>query len=439
MPNDPPAPRAPVVIVGAGMAGLTCATSLHAAGLPVAVYEGSDGVGGRVRSHRDDGGFLIDRGFQVMLEAYPALRRQVDLASLDLGRFDRGAMVWSGRRLLPLADPRRHPAAIVRDLTATVFPLADKARLAAFAWKALTSPWQSANEASGPVGDDESGLAALRRVGFGDAFIDRFARPFWGGISLDPSLGGSAGALRFTLKMFLEGDAVLPAEGVQAVSDSLARRLPAGAVTLDAPVERIAIEDGRVVGVVVGGGTVPASTVVVATDPPAAKRLTGVASIPDRGLGCVTVFLSGARPSGLGKRLAIDGTGGLAVNHLAPLSGVQPSYAPAGRQLLAAVLLGEAWQAEADDEKIAHAALADAAALLGHDPSDWAARHVVRVPFSQFAQPPGIFGGLPTTRTGTPGLYLAGEATVDSSVNGAILSGEHAAQAVLDDVRRGRR
>ena len=52
------------IIVGAGLAGLTCAKILGERGAEVAVFEASDGVGGRVRTDEHDG-FLLDRGFQV--------------------------------------------------------------------------------------------------------------------------------------------------------------------------------------------------------------------------------------------------------------------------------------------------------------------------------------------------------------------------------------
>jgi uncharacterized protein with NAD-binding domain and iron-sulfur cluster len=86
-------PDQPVVVVGAGLAGLSCAVALHDAGIPVQVYEASDGVGGRVRTDRVDG-FTLDRGFQVALTAYPEMHRQLDMAALDLQAFDPGALVW---------------------------------------------------------------------------------------------------------------------------------------------------------------------------------------------------------------------------------------------------------------------------------------------------------------------------------------------------------
>ena len=422
----------PVVVVGAGMAGLTCAAALHDAGQHVVVLEASDGVGGRVRTDRHPEGYVLDRGFQVLLSAYPAARRWIDLDALAPRPFDAAALVWDGRRRVPLADPRRHPGALARDLTTPLFAATDKVRLAALGVRSLLAPWSSAAEAAGDPGADRSAAEALWGAGMSRAFVDRFARAFWGGILLDRSLATSAGPLRFTLKMFLQGPAVLPAEGIGAMPEQLRSRLPAGTIRFQQTVDAIVIHQGTAIGVRAGGETQPAAAVVIATDPPTARRLTGIAALPgsDQGIGSTTVYLTGERHPGIGPRLLLDGTGQLHVNHLAPLSVVAPTYAPPGRHLLAAVLLGEA-QAS-DDEHLGWQARNDAATMLGQHPAAWSPLAVVRVPFSQYAQPPGIYDRLPTNRTETPGLFLASEATVDSSYNGAMLSGEAAAAAVRD-------
>ncbi len=422
----------PVVVVGAGMAGLTCAAALHAAGRDVVVLEAADGVGGRVRTDRHPEGFLLDRGFQVLLSAYPAARRWIDLDALAPCPLDAGAHVWDGHRRLPLADPRRHPGALPRDLTTPLFLASDKARLAMLGMRSLLAPWSSAAEAAGDPAADTSAAEALWGSGLSRAFVDRFARAFWGGILLDRTLGTSAGPLRFTLKMFLQGPAVLPSGGIGAMPEQLRSRLPAESIRFHQSVDAIVIDGGEATGVRVGGETQPASAVVVATDPPSARRLTGISSLPgiDQGVGSTTVYLTGERHPGIGPRLLLDGTGRLSVNHLAPLSVVAPSYAPPGRHLLAAVVLGEAQAAS--DELLGRRVRDDTATMLGQDPSAWTPLAVVRVPFAQYPQPPGIYGRLPANRTETPGLFLASEATVDSSYNGAILSGEAAAAAVID-------
>lgn len=429
-----PTAERPVIVVGAGIAGLVAAVALHDAGVPVRLLEASDGVGGRIRTDRDPAGFLLDRGFQVLLDAYPSAQRWLDLAALDAAPFDAGALVWTGRRLVPLADPRRHPAAVLRDLTSPVVGRGDQLRLARLAMRVARAPWRSARDAAASA-PEVSAAEALWRDGFSPAFVERFARPFWGGITLDPTLAGSAGPLWFTLKLLLTGRARLPRAGIGALPEQLYRRLPVDAVQVGARVERIVVEAGRAVGVGLAGHVHSAAAVIVATDPPTARDLTGIAALPDRsqGVGSLTVYLAGRRDPGLGPRLALDGTRRLTLNHLAPLSAVQPTYAPAGWHLLAAVIVGEPL-ANGDDEMLAARARDDAAVLLGHAPEDWQILPTTRVPFSQFAQPPGIYARLPGNRTTTAGLYLASEATVDASYNGAIASGAAAARLVRREV-----
>jgi phytoene dehydrogenase-like protein len=433
-----PDPRSlPVVIVGAGMAGLVCALTLHDVGQPVCVLEASDGVGGRIRTDPTPDGFLIDRGFQVLLDAYPAARRWVDYDALKTLPFDAGAHIWTGKRLVPLANPLLHPTALVRDVTSSMFGVADKIRLAKLALTAVRSDWQCAADASQTELGAMTAEEALWASGFSREFVDRFARPFWGGITLDPALTQSAGPMLFTLKMFLQGRAVLPAEGVGAMAASLARRLPDGAVRLGSRVDALVYDgQGAVVGIRSGGDVIPAAAVVVAADPPAARELTGIASIPSArdGLDSVTVYLAGSEDPGTGPRLVVNGAGRGVVNHLAPLSSAQPSYARSGMNLLAAVAIGEA--AAADDGLIADAARAEVAAMLGQRPAGWRVVALRRVPFSQYAQPPGMYQRLPGNEPGPQGLFLASEATVDSSYNGAILSGEGAARAVLRTLAR---
>ncbi len=127
----------------------------------------------------------------------------------------------------------------------------------------------------------------------------------------------------FTLKMFAEGPAIIPDAGMQALPDALADRHPDALVRLETPVESIVIEDGKATGVIAGGETVAASAVVVATDGPAARALTGIESIPTSGIGCATVYLAGSRDPGIGKTLLLNGSGFGGVNHIAPLSPVK--------------------------------------------------------------------------------------------------------------------
>ncbi len=103
--------RADVVVVGAGLAGLRCAQVLGEAGRDVVVLEASDGVGGRIRTDRVDG-FLVDRGFQLLNPAYPAVRRWVDVDALGLQPFGAGVAVRTETGLGLLGHPLRNPALV---------------------------------------------------------------------------------------------------------------------------------------------------------------------------------------------------------------------------------------------------------------------------------------------------------------------------------------
>jgi phytoene dehydrogenase-like protein len=220
---------------------------------------------------------------------------------------------------------------------------------------------------------------------------------------------------------------------MQALPAAIAERHPDALVRLNMPVDKIVIEDGRATGVVVAGETVAASAVVVATDGPAAKTLTGIESIPSEGLGCTTVYLAGSIDPGIGKTLLLNGSGFGGVNHIAPLSNVAPSYAPQGKHLIAVVLLDTPDLRNRNPDSLNQLARSEIARMLGQAIEDWEVVATVHVPFAQFRQPPGFVAHLPRNRTDTLGLYLAGEYTVDSSINGAIQSGTNAASAILRD------
>ena len=124
----------PVLIVGAGIAGLACAARLHRAGRSFVLLEASDGVGGRVRSDRTEDGFILDRGFQVLLSAYPEVKRQLDFAALQPRAFRSGAVIRlpDGKEAV-LRDPFRDLWAIPSALGSPIGTLADKLRLARLA------------------------------------------------------------------------------------------------------------------------------------------------------------------------------------------------------------------------------------------------------------------------------------------------------------------
>jgi phytoene dehydrogenase-like protein len=422
-----------ILIVGAGLAGLTCARMLDRWKIDVTVAEASDGVGGRVRSDHADG-YTFDRGFQVLFDAYPAVQRQIDLRALDLRAFDPGAIIClPGRREL-LTDPLRDTnlgARLEAALSPAISPL-DKLRTLRLA---LELRGQTIDQLL--QGDDQSSYAFLRGRGFSDQMIDLFFRPFYGGVLFDRALTTSAKCLKFDFKMLADGRACLPGGGMGAISDQIALPLlERGLVRLNAAASTLLTEDNRVVGVRLANDQVlRADVVVIATPAPVAARLAGVAA-PSGARQTVTLYYSGDRPVYDSKKLALNPAPDAFVNNAQMLTNVAPSYAPPGKHLISATVIGIPELSDADLFKRGLRDLhrmfagdaAAQAALAGYQPL-----RLYRIPYAQFNQPPGLHSTLPDNRSGRPGLYFAAEWTEASSLNAAMISGEKCAAMVVED------
>ena len=127
-----------VLIVGAGLAGLCCARELQSKGIGFQILEASDGIGGRVRTDVVDG-FLLDRGFQVLLTAYPEAKRALDYSTLDLKPFLSGALSWYAGRMNKLVDPWRTPGAWKEAFHSEFGTLMDKIRIARLRGRVMRS------------------------------------------------------------------------------------------------------------------------------------------------------------------------------------------------------------------------------------------------------------------------------------------------------------
>jgi phytoene dehydrogenase-like protein len=408
------------IIVGAGLAGLTCAKVLRERGAEVAVFEASEDVGGRVRTDEQDG-FLLDRGFQVYFTSYPVAERHLDYEALDFRAFDPGAIVHRGQEKSVLSDPLRDPRALVPSLLSDAATLGDKLRTLELV--ARTSPVGiSAGAEDGE--SDTSMLEYLETAGLSGRYIDSFFRPFYGGITLNRGLTTSARVLRFTLRMLASGRTVVPALGMGEIPRQLASRLQEGEIRFDSPVEGLLREGERVVGVRSVGKEYEADAVAVATDAPTAGALAGEA-VPEGSVGEVCLYYE-TDGLGTGKKILLNAEDGAFVNNAVEMSNISEKYAPPDRHLLYAVALTGM---DLPDEDLYRKGIEDLSRW--YPQADFRPLALRRIPYGQFAQPPGIHSRLPENRTQTPGLVLAGEYTEDSSINGSMLSGEKAAGAVI--------
>jgi phytoene dehydrogenase-like protein len=407
--------RSKVLVVGAGLSGLSCARILEQEGVDVRVLEASDGVGGRVRTDVVEG-FRLDRGFQVLLTAYEEVRAQVDLGALDLQPFRPGGMVWTGRSLERIRDPFREPGSALASLGARVGSLADKMKVAALRRALVARPAEACFR-----GPERTTREELKAHGFSHGFVDTFFRPFLGGVFLERELETSSSLFRYYFRCFAVGDAALPAQGMQSLPELLAKNL-GDRIRLSAPVAEAAPNGVRLVD----GTRVSAAQVVLAVDGGEAARLLGTR--PPSFKAAVTSYYAAPTAPVDDRLLVLDGEGSGPVNHMAVVSNVAPAYAPDGAHL---VSVSGVDAAAADPAAFREAVPGQLRRWFGAAVDRWEHLRTYRIPHALPHNGPGSL--VPETAARRPdGLVVAGDYTVFGAIQGALLSGRRAAEAVLD-------
>ena len=403
-----------VIIVGAGLAGLVCAEELSREGVQCTVLESSDGIGGRVRTDLVDG-FRLDRGFQILLTAYPQVKQRLDLNRLGVAEFEPGAVVRTATGLHRVTDPRRRPRRLLRTLATPIASPADKLRAARLLLDVCTHPPKQLLRRP-----DMSTASRLAGAGFSERFVRAFWRPLFAGIQLDPDLEVSARRFDLILRMIALGSTGLPREGLGAVPAQIAERLPAGAVRLTAPVA--SVSPGAVQ--LDSGERIEARAVVVATDGPTAHRLLGT-RVPDPGSRAAACCWFAMPSSPLRKPvLILDGEGGGPALNVVVMSEVQPSYAPPGRTLIAAAVPGPAALQDGLTERVRD----QLAHWFGAARSDLVALRTDVIAHGQPAQGPPLH---PRRRVDLgDGVFVCGDHRDTASIQGAMFSGERTAAAV---------
>lgn len=410
-----------VIVVGAGVAGLTCALRLEEEGLKVRVLEAAETPGGRMSTDRVNG-FTLDHGFQVFLTAYPECRRWLDYEPLGLQAFRPGAYVqFRGKRSM-LSDPWRDPRSILPTLLSSTGSLRDKLLVARYRKNVMQADLNQIY-----FRENITAREALQVYGFSERMINRFFRPFFGGIFLEQDLKTSRRIMDFVFKMFAEGEAALPRDGISAIPAQLAARLQPGTLSLDTEV--FEIEPGRVE--LSHGEHLTAESIAVAVPFSTVSTLVKGMVFPKRSWEATTCLYYAATESPLPEpRLLLNGETSGVVNSLCVPSDVQPSYAPSGQSLISVSTPGAKTVEEVRPavEKELRAWFPDA------------------FPKWEFLRGYAISRALPRQWVSDmepveriealePGFYMCGDHRQTSSVQGAMASGRRTAEALIKERR----
>lgn len=403
-----------VIIVGAGLAGLACARHLARAGVSLRILEASDAPGGRVRTDEVDG-FRLDRGFQVLLTAYPEAQAVLDYDALRLHAFAPGALVRYHGRFYPLGDPWRDKSSLWPTLLSPVPRWGDY-------WRLMKLRRELTATSIGEIfaAPETTVQAVLRGRGFSRRFIDYFFRPWIGGAMLDTTLSGSSRMFEFLFRMFALGSAAVPEAGMAAIPAQLAAALPPDCLQTGARVE--SVEPGAVR--LEGGHRAAARAVVVAVDAAEAAGLLRLQHAPAwHAAWCF--YFAAKEPPYDEPLLALGGGGRGPITNLAVMSNVAPGYAPPGQHLISAAVVGFDLR---DAGSLVSAVRSQLRRWFGPIAEEW---RLLRHYHIEHGLPAVQPAAQPRDPVIVPGLYACGDWCSSPSIQGALESGRLAAEAVL--------
>jgi protoporphyrinogen oxidase len=383
----------PVVVIGAGLAGMNAAIQLQKAGREVVLLEAAERAGGRVQTDSIDG-FTCDRGFQLINAKYPELVTLKVLDKLDFRFADRAINVAIDEELHRLGDPRRYPFAAFDLATGSVFEKLAVTRAILGKPKA-----------------DQSIAEYLVSAGLGKTF-DRALRPFLRGVYLTDLSNVSADTGLEIIKTFIGGKPGLPSGGVGALSKSMANEIN----DLRLGVTVNSIKPGLVA---TSEGHISANEIIVATDSTTSAQLLDQTSVTKLA-GCTTWYHSAPKAPVSHGQLIVDGQNRGAVINTLVISNFIPEYAPTGKNLVSSTTDVGVTESEVRRHL---------ATLYNCDNRDWELIAKYEIPAALPIGSKRITQ--PIESRIREGIYLAGDGQVGPSQNGALKSGRLAAMAVL--------
>jgi len=397
----------PVVVIGAGLSGLACASYLYRAKRKVLVIEKENSLGGRVSTQTEDG-FICDQGFQVLLNSYPEVRKLIKLEDLNLKAFNSGALIYNGKSLELLANPLKHPQHFFTNLRFSAL----KAQDIFLVFKLL---WKSRKKKEDSCLSSVTTEQYLKNTGFSEEFIESFWRPFFLGVFLDSNLSLPSDFFLFLLRCFASGQVTVPAKGMQELPRLIAREIPKENVRLGVPVTQFTENEV----VLQNGEKIEADQVVCAFE-----RIAQESSAAFRGV--TTLYFTSEKLSELswGKWLIlIPKAWGLSFSHMTLISEVAPTYSTSGKPLLSVSVIdhlnvnGEQIKKEID--QIAGRSLNLKEVYRAEVP------RALPIPSNKM---PGF--------KCEKGIIFCGDYLSSPSINGAIRSGRLAAEYILSSYKK---
>jgi hypothetical protein len=386
----------PVIVVGAGLAGLSAAQSLIEAGIEVRVLEASTTIGGRVQTDEING-YRFDRGFQLINARYPEVEALDIVDKLDFRYAPRAVDIALDGSVVRLGDPRKYFLSALRSESGSM-----REKMAFLKYLISRSTHGS---------NVESELLA---AGCNNLYT-RVLKPFLTGVFLaQPSRVDSVSG-REIIKSFISGAPGLPARGAGELSQVLAREI--GVVETGVQVNAITGLE-----LITSKGVIAARAIIVATDQITAAQLLEIEDVGES-VSCTTWFHSTPDDLDCDATLRVDGLARGAIINSIAISKLLPLSAPVGQTLFSSTSLGHA----SESEVRRHLSL-----MWGVDTAGWelVAKYDIKNSLPLFAPGRSHAQSLQVR----PGVWRAGDYLSAASQNGALASGRLAALELINSL-----
>ncbi len=404
-------------IIGAGISGLIAALVFEGEGYAVTIFEATDRAGGRVKTDIYNG-YQLDHGFQVLLDAYPMAKKYLDLEALHLQKFLPGAVVFKAGKEKMLGDPLRNMSLLMPTLFSGIGNFSDKFKILKLNLELKGMSLEQIFESK-----EMSTLEYLKERGFSDDLIASFFKPFFTGIFLEPNLETSSRMFQFVYKMFGEGLAVLPKEGIGAIAEQLVAKLKKSSINYNSPVKKVTegkliFEDGR---------ELQSDFTLIATEP--SKMLGDIMKKPSSWKSCDTFYFTTPKRTIPKPLIGLIADKDALINNIFYHTSLDTEKCGEG-ELLSVTVVKEH---RLNESELLKRVGDDLRTFCGINDITFLKRYQIKEALPQLSNLQ--YSITPEQTKFSETIYMAGDQQLYGSLNAAMTTGEVAAKAILEQIK----
>ena len=401
-------------IIGGGISGLIAARVLEEHGLSAIIIEATDRLGGRVKTDVVDG-YSLDHGFQVLLTAYPAAKKYLDFDALALQEFLPGSAIFKNGKQKIIGDPLRNLSLLLPTLFSGIGTVNDKLKILALNRRLRKKSIQNIFAEK-----EQTTRAYLKEIGFSEAIITNFFTPFFSGIFLENKLETSSRMFEFVYKMFGEGNAALPKDGIQAIPKQLFEKLKSTTFIFNTKVK--SVENGSIK--LESGETLKSNFTIIATQ--ASGLVSNLKNQATLWKSCDTLYFEVAKREIKKPLIGLIAMHNALINNIFYHTSLQTS-ATATKELLSVTVVDKQ---NLTNKQLVTEVQKELKELCNIDSCTFIKQYNIpmALPNLQDIQ----YEMLPSETRLTETIFLAGDTQLNGSLNAAMIAGERAALEVIN-------